>query len=118
MLAEAERERVGYPDRAGDHASFPVLVAGHNRSVLQLYALLLRHAHLEWVEDDDDAPNLDDDGRIGVIHVSVMRISRKDRVKHSAPSHRKPEFRSVGVVHERSKKAGAHCVSCVFAGVV
>ncbi|RDX42452.1 hypothetical protein OH76DRAFT_1411130 [Lentinus brumalis] len=62
--------------------------------------------------DDDDAPNLDDDGRVGVIHVSVVRISRRDRVrKPSAPGHHTSGFRSVGVVHERSKKAGSHCVS-------
>ncbi|TFK92356.1 hypothetical protein K466DRAFT_236689 [Polyporus arcularius HHB13444] len=62
--------------------------------------------------DDDHAPNLDDDGRVGVIHVSVIRISRRDRVrKPSAPGHHTSGFRSVGVVHERSKKAGTHCIS-------
>ncbi|RPD61428.1 hypothetical protein L227DRAFT_574493 [Lentinus tigrinus ALCF2SS1-6] len=61
--------------------------------------------------DDDDAPNLDDDSRLGVIHVTVFRISSRHRVRPSAPGHRHSEFRSVGVVHERSKKAGAHCVS-------
>ena len=69
--------------------------------------------HVVSLADDDEATNLDDDGRFAVIHVAVMRISGRHRVRPSTPGNRTPEFRSVGVVHERSKKAGAHCVSCV-----
>ncbi len=115
MLAKQEGQYVGHSHRSGDPPVFPVLIACHNGYVISALVLVADTDTASCYIDDDDAPNLDDDGRVGVIHVSVVRISRRDRVrKPSAPGHHTSGFRSVGVVHERSKKAGSHCVSCVL----
>lgn len=61
---------------------------------------------LRITDDDGAAMALD---TLGTIELRVFHIHAETRSKPFRPS----AFDGVGAVHERSKKAGAHCVSYV-----
>ncbi|KAL1949005.1 hypothetical protein VTO73DRAFT_10811 [Trametes versicolor] len=64
----------------------------------------LQFADLKTTDDDGAAMALD---TLGTIELRVFHIHAETRSKPFRPS----AFDGVGAVHERSKKAGAHCVS-------
>ena len=61
--------------------------------------------------DADDALHAPANADLGTIRVEVERV-RLVRIRNSSPRDFAHAFHSVGPVHERSKKLGAHCVTC------
>ena len=62
--------------------------------------------------DSDDLLKSSDNPDLGVIKVEVFKIVNK--VPRRQPKmHSRSRFQPIGVVHERSKKAGTHCIGCV-----
>ena len=74
--------------------------------------------------DDDDAAQLQDVSNIGEIRVTFTRVVRvkltkreiqkREKKRHSVKGHEAvsyEQFPGTGPVLERSKKAGAHCIT-------
>ena len=65
----------------------------------------------DWLADDDELLNgLSNHTDVGSIEVGVTRVFAEGRPASVTVE----TFSGMGAVHERSKKAGAHSVGCVF----
>ena len=62
--------------------------------------------------DSDDLLESMHNPELGTIKVAVYPVTREARVQKRVHSY--ANFQPVGAVHERSKKAGVHCVRCVL----
>ena len=60
--------------------------------------------------EEDEEIGANSHAALGEIEVAVSRI----RAEYRAVPHSGNRFEPVGAVNERSKKAGVHCVACVF----
>ena len=110
---------MGRADEHHDAAAFSVRPAADYRCVPSI----LMHSCLDyrltggrrWASNDDRADDeenvnsLAPHAALGQIEVSIVRI----RAEYRSVPHTMGRFQPVGAVHERSKKAGVHCVSCV-----
>ena len=64
--------------------------------------------------DADDALNVPENEDLGTIRVRVQQVQlvRKTGLDIRPRSYNNTNLPSTRLVHERSKKAGAHCVTC------
>ena len=75
-------------------------------AAVSLLSLVCTAIHLE----EDEEIGSTSHAALGEIEVDVSRI----RAEYRSVPHNGTKFRPVGPVNERSKKAGVHCVACVF----
>lgn len=65
------------------------------------------------ISDDDSTLDHIGHPELGTIQVEVD-VGRLVSRKRSKKTYEYTTYDSVGLVHERSKKAGAHCIRCVL----
>lgn len=73
--------------------------------------LVLTH-RAEEAPHRNSPPNL---AKLGTIQISVLRCVELNKVPWKKSQVH--DFNSIGPVHERAKKAGVHCVSCVHGSI-
>ena len=101
---------MGCQDEYDDSAAVPVRPATDYRCVpISPLQYRMRWSYLA-TDDEAHMHTLASAAALGEIEVSVIRI----RAEYRAVPHTMGKFRPVEAVHERSKKAGVHCVSYVL----
>ena len=119
MPPRGKRRALGRADEHHNAAAVPVRPTADHRYVPSI----LFHSSLDYplmtgrrwvsnddrVDDEENVNSLAPHAALGEIEVSIVRI----RAEYRSVPHTMGRFQPVGAVHERSKKAGVHCVSCV-----
>ncbi|PCH35414.1 hypothetical protein WOLCODRAFT_166263 [Wolfiporia cocos MD-104 SS10] len=83
---------------AGQHGSrWGVRVSETSRQMFTFSPLILT--------DDDDAPHAGGNENLGTIEIKALRV-----VQQNVREFRRNDVPRVGPIHEKSKKAGSHCV--------